>query len=103
VEVRARVSKGGNLEMIVVGEKDLDLGASIRRARQYGWPFKTPVVPGDDFQTYAITDTDSRIPSFSASTTRHVLPPSPTLERGPTYTRGSKSFTSARRSSCPTA
>ena len=73
VEVRARVSKGGNLEMIVVGDRDLNLGASIRRAGLFGWPFKTPVIPGDDFQTYTITDTDPRIPSFSASTTRHVL------------------------------
>jgi arylsulfatase A-like enzyme len=59
--------------MFVVGDKDLDLGASMSRARQFGWPFKTPVVPGDDFQTYTITHADSRIPSFSASTTRHVL------------------------------
>jgi len=73
VEVRARVSKGGNLALIVAGDRDLDLGASIRRGRQFGWPFTTPVVPGDDFQTYTITHADSRIPSFSASATRRIL------------------------------
>jgi arylsulfatase A-like enzyme len=73
VEVRARVSKGGNLEMIVLGTRDLNIGASIRRAGLFGWPFKTPVVPGDAFQTYTITDSDPRIPSFAASDTRHVL------------------------------
>ncbi|MGH9334086.1 MAG: sulfatase, partial [Vicinamibacteria bacterium] len=73
VEVRARVSKGGNLEVAVLGDDALNFGAIIGRAATFGWPFHTPVLPGDEFQTYTITDADSLTPSFSASATRHVL------------------------------
>ena len=77
VEVRVRVSRGTNLSVTFVGEEPLDLGRVIAEARMFRWPFATPVIAGDEFQTYTMTVAGAaltpRTPSFVASDIRHVL------------------------------
>ena len=69
VEVRLRVSKGANLTMALRASEKVDFGDILDRARGRAWPLTTPVLPGDQLQTYILTTAQS----FPSSSIRHIL------------------------------
>jgi hypothetical protein len=77
VEVRARVSRGANLRVTFLGDVDLDFGVVLAEARQFPWPFSTPLMTGEETHTYTMAagsaELTPRSPSFVASAIRHVL------------------------------
>ncbi|MCZ6506037.1 MAG: sulfatase, partial [Actinobacteria bacterium] len=78
VEVRLRVSKGANLSMRVLGRERMITTADFReildQARGFPWPLTTPVLPGDQLQTYILTTgVGSWQRSSPSSSIRHVL------------------------------
>ena len=70
VEVRLRVSKGANLSMALLDWEKVDFAEVLDMARGRPWPLNTPVLPGDQLQTYVLT---SMQPSSPSSSIRHVL------------------------------
>ncbi len=74
VEVRVRVSKGTNLSLNVVGSEEVDFDGLVTRAAVIPWPLRTPIVAGDELQTYTMTTgTAAFRTSFPSSDIRHVL------------------------------
>ena len=74
VEVRARASKGTNLSLNVVGSEEIDFEGLINRETVIPWPLRTPIVAGDDLQTYTMTTgTAAFRTSFPSSDIRHIL------------------------------
>ncbi len=53
VEVRLRVSAGGNLTVAFDNSEKVDFNDLISYARDF-WDIKTPIVPGDRIQTYTL-------------------------------------------------
>lgn len=70
IEVRLRSTAGSNLSATSEGHRDeLDFDEIIAQARARGWPATTPIVAGDNFQTYTI-----QIPgSLSFAEVGHIL------------------------------
>jgi arylsulfatase A-like enzyme len=61
VEIRARVSAGTDLQMTVRADAEPNFGNLIRAARIIPWGLTTPLVPGDDFQTYTLSTVGAAI------------------------------------------
>ena len=74
VEVRARASKGTNLSMTVIGTEEIDFDGIIGRSAVIPWPLRTPIVGGNELQTYTMTTgTAAFRTSFPASDIRYIL------------------------------
>ncbi len=74
VEVRVRVSKGTNLSMTVIGTEEIDFDRLIERSAVIPWPLRTPIVAGDELQTYTMTTATAAFQtSFPSSDIRHIL------------------------------
>ncbi len=73
IVVRARVSGGSNLSIAFRGSETVDVAQIADRAKLFPWALTTPVLPGDEAQTYRISISASTVTSVSASDTRHIL------------------------------
>ena len=70
VVVRARVSDGANLSVNFTSRDEVDIEGTLERMNRFPWEMTTPVIPGDEVQTYRLSPGPR---SISASGTRHVL------------------------------
>ncbi len=73
VVIRARVSRGSNLAIAFRGSETVDLAQIADRAKLFPWALATPLLPGDELQTYRIAVSASTVTSVSTADTRHVL------------------------------
>ena len=73
VIVRARVSEGANLTVTFSRSESLNLERTAATADEFPWPLSTPLIPGDDLQTYSINAGSAARASFQASGIRHIL------------------------------
>ena len=73
VIVRARVSEGANLTIRFNSSESLNLERTVATADEFPWPLSTPLIPGDDLQTYTINAGSAARASFQASGIRHIL------------------------------
>jgi arylsulfatase A-like enzyme len=73
VVVRARTSKGSNLYVSFAGTETIDLERIASRADLFPWALTTPLIAGEEFQTYRIPIAASAATSIPSKTTRHVL------------------------------
>ncbi|MEE8348687.1 MAG: hypothetical protein V3R94_03895, partial [Acidobacteriota bacterium] len=78
VEVRMRVSDGGQLAVMFSDSEELNLNAVLGQTRSNApgsWPLRSPLVAGDSIQTYTLTTqvTSAMQSSFPSSGIRHVL------------------------------
>jgi arylsulfatase A-like enzyme len=73
VVVRARISKGSNLFVSFAGSETIDLERIASRADLFPWAMTTPVIAGEEFQTYRIPIAASATTSVPSTSTRHVL------------------------------
>ncbi len=73
VVIRARVTRGSNLAIAFRGSETVDLAQIADRARLFPWALSTPLLPGDELQTYRIAVSASTVTSVSSADTRHVL------------------------------
>jgi arylsulfatase A-like enzyme len=73
VVVRARCSRGANLYVSFAGSETIDLDRIASRADLFPWALTTPVIPGEEFQTYRIPIAASAATSIPSKATRHVL------------------------------
>ena len=73
VVVRARASRGSNLAITFRGSETVELAPIASRAELFPWPLTTPLVPGEELQTYRISVSASAVTSVGSSDTRHVL------------------------------
>ena len=73
VVVRARVSAGSNLAVSFSGSEELNMERTVERARDFPWQLSSPLVTGDELQTYTIRTAASARTSYPASGIRHVL------------------------------
>ena len=71
VVVRARVSAGSEMRMSFSGSDEVNFERLAERAAEFPWQLSTPLVPGEDAQSYTINVAGQR--SITASGTRHVL------------------------------
>jgi arylsulfatase A-like enzyme len=55
VEVRLRASKGTNLSVVTRPTNTTDLPTEVAQAAQFPWLMTSPIVPGDQVQTYTMT------------------------------------------------
>ena len=80
LEVRMRVSGGGNASVSLVGAETLDRDVTMDYARNFPWDLTTPIVAGGEMQTYTLTTTLHLL----TSRTRHVFL-RPTDQAGATF------------------
>jgi len=73
VSIRARVSAGTNLHVVFSGSEEPNIERIVERAGIFPWPLSTPLVAGDELQTYTIRAASAATASFPAANTRHVL------------------------------
>ena len=78
VEVRMRVSEGGQLAVMFSGSEELNPNAILGQTRSDApgsWPLRSPLVAGESIQTYTLTTQVSSAmqSSFPSSGIRHVL------------------------------
>ncbi|HLE70010.1 MAG TPA: sulfatase, partial [Vicinamibacteria bacterium] len=73
VVVRARASRGSNLAITFRGSETVELAPIASRAELFPWPLTTPLVPGEELQTYRISVSASAVTSVGSADTRHVL------------------------------
>ena len=74
IEIRMRVSDGTNLGLMFRAEEEMDHDSIVEYFESGLAPIQTALVPGDDVQTYSLTEADSTFePSFRFSAIRHVL------------------------------
>jgi arylsulfatase A-like enzyme len=73
VVVRARASAGTNLSIAFRGSETLDLPRIAEQAALFPWPLTTPLLPGNELQTYRISVSASSVTTVRAADTRHVL------------------------------
>ncbi len=73
VVVRARVSQGSNLSIAFRGSETIDLPQIASRAEDFPWALTTPILPGEELQTYRISVSASAVTSVGSADTRHVL------------------------------
>ena len=74
VEVRIRVSAGENLGVTFVADEEINDEALVGQARELPPSFQTPLLAGEDFETYILTSTDATfLPSFSVGQARHIV------------------------------
>jgi arylsulfatase A-like enzyme len=73
IVVRARVSKGSNLSLTFERGEKVDFENVASRADRFPWGFSTPLVAGDEIQTYTISAASSTQTSVPAANIRHVL------------------------------
>ncbi len=73
VVVSARASRGSNLAVSFRGSETLDLVQIASRAELFPWGLSTPLLPGEELQTYRIGVSASTVTSVSSADTRHVL------------------------------
>jgi arylsulfatase A-like enzyme len=73
VVVRARASLGTNLAVSFSASEKVDLEAIANRADLFPWAIATPLVPGEELQTYRILVAASAVTSVRSAETRHVL------------------------------
>ncbi|HUG52875.1 MAG TPA: sulfatase [Vicinamibacteria bacterium] len=69
VEVRLRASKGSNLSLASRPGATLNLGTELAQARSLPWIMTSPIVAGDQMQTYTVMPPSP----LSASRMRHLL------------------------------
>lgn len=69
LEIRLRVGAGANLYASMVPGPTVDLAQEIGMARRIPWRFTTPLMPGDQLQTYTITPPAP----ISGTRIRHLL------------------------------
>jgi len=69
VEVRMRASKGTNLYVVTRATPTVDLEVELAQLQSLPWVITTPIVAGDEVQTYTITPPAP----VSGSRIRHVL------------------------------
>lgn len=69
LEIRARVSGGANLSASMTPNPTVDLGQEIGIGRRLPWRFTTPLMAGDQMQTYLITPPAP----ISGTRIRHLL------------------------------
>ena len=73
VVVRARASQGSNLSIAFRGSETVDVAQIASRASLFPWALTTPLVPGDELQTYRMGVSASAVTSVASADTRHVL------------------------------
>jgi len=73
VVVRARASGGSNLSIAFRGSETVDFAEIASRASLFPWALTTPLIPGDELQTYRISVSASAVTSVGSADTRHVL------------------------------
>ncbi|HXV64732.1 MAG TPA: sulfatase [Vicinamibacteria bacterium] len=73
VVIRARVSSGSNLAVNFSEDEAVDLDRLASRVKRFPWPLSTPLLPGEQIQTYTISAGSAARTSFPASGIRHVL------------------------------
>ena len=74
IVIRMKASKGTNLGVAFVGEEELKFAPLLGRAAEVGWELTTPIIAGDEIQTYRLSpNTAFFTPSFAASSMRHVV------------------------------
>src|SRR3990172_245919 len=73
VVVRARASQGSNLAITFRGSETVDIGQIASRAELFPWALTTPLVPGEELQTYRIGVSASAVTSVGSSDTRLLL------------------------------
>ena len=69
VEVRMRASKGTNLYVVTRAGPTVNLKTELEQAQSLPWVVRTPIVAGDQMQTYTITPPSP----VSGTRIRHVL------------------------------
>ena len=74
IVIRMKASKGTNLGVALVAAEELKFGPLLGRAADFGWELTTPIIAGDEVQTYRLTpNTAILTTSFAASSIRHVV------------------------------
>lgn len=73
VVVRARASRGTNLSVSFQASETVDLPAIANRADLFPWAITTPLIAGDELQTYRMSVAASALTSVGSAATRHVL------------------------------
>jgi arylsulfatase len=73
VVIRARVSRGSNLAISFRGSEKVDLAEIADGGKRFPWALSTPLLPGDELQTYRFNVSASTLTSVDSSDTRHVL------------------------------
>ena len=76
VEVRAKVSAGTTLQVWLDSAEELNVEELVEGTFANGWPLATPLLPGEEFQTYRLTTSinlNGGGGDFLASGIRHVL------------------------------
>src|SRR3990172_3786377 len=71
--VRPRASHGSSLSITFRASETVDLAQIASRAELFPWALTTPLVPGEELQTYRISVSTSAVTSVGSSDTRHVL------------------------------
>ena len=84
VEIQMRASRGTELRISTAGPEDPEFDDIIAQARVFPWPDATPILAGEDFQTYTIMVSRST----PASRAHHLLI-SPTDVAGAEFEIGS--------------
>lgn len=72
VEVRLRASAGSNLAVQLNGAEAVDLAQAVEQARMIPWRLTTPIVAGDNVQTYVLSAASNPFP-IPAAAARHLL------------------------------
>jgi hypothetical protein len=54
IVIRARISRGSNLQIAFRSSETVDLPQIVDRAKLFPWALTTPLIPGDELQTYRI-------------------------------------------------
>ena len=73
VVVRARVAAGSNLSVSFSQQEELDVERAVRRIDEFPWQLASPLVTGDEVQTYTLRAGATARTSYPASSIRHVL------------------------------
>jgi hypothetical protein len=83
IVVKARVSEGSNLSLTFERGEKVDFENVVSRVDRFPWGFSTPLVAGEEIQTYTIAAAASTQTSVPAANIRHILL-RPTDEEGGT-------------------
>lgn len=74
IEIHMRVSGGTDVRVAFNDAEELNREAVVNQFMGLGGDLFSPLRPGDDFQTYTLTEANSRFdPSFRMASMRHIL------------------------------
>jgi arylsulfatase A-like enzyme len=73
IVIRARISRGANLQIAFRSSETVDVPQIVDRGKLFPWALTTPVIPGDEVQTYRIGVSSTTVTSVASADTRHIL------------------------------